>query len=662
LTSSKNYFEDYYLEMGYFDVDEEIYADSGYNESGYVLGDTTQETTETTATLSVVVLPGLTLSAQATVRTVEAITAQLQASVVGLSCSARVGVLVNATLSMDIVSLGFSGAANYDINVDRPLVADLHDTVHAAQPAALQTPVTWHDGLDRACVQASRWGAGTQLRPSNTAWFADGRRYRSGTAGAWQDGRSVVREQAAPWQDGAQAHSGAVSAWQDGQAVSSRTSAGMQDATRTRTTAGASWQDGGRLAAQVTRSVRQATPKKAVLVLVWHEGIVPAAGQWIPSAPEPTGRTPDPNLVFERPAGTAGNLVFNWSSDAIVVAARKVYIVINDVSLMRVDTSTYLNVLSLEISIDSGSWVHSWNATVAYSDWDALNAGYVSNELVELLATVNGHQWRLLAEGTPKRTRVFGQTSVSISGRGYAAWLDTPYADEVSHYNDSALTAQQLMALALTTNGVSLGWDLDWQITDWTVPAGLWSHTGSPIAGVLDVAASVQAIIQADPTEQILHVLPYYPASPWEWSTLDPDVVLPLDIIPEEDLEPVIKPVYNRVYVSGSSQGVIGQVTRTGTAGDKLAQMVTHPLITAEAAARQRGIAILGDSGHQAIITRQMPISTDTGLIKVGQLIKATETAETWRGLVRSVKVSANWTNDALVVRQAFDLERHYEL
>lgn len=120
-------------------------------------------------------------------------------------------------------------------------------------------------------------------------------------------------------------------------------------------------------------------------------------------------------------------------------------------------------------------------------------------------------------------------------------------------------------------------------------------------------------------------------------------------------------PVKNKRQWNFESK-LIGRVTRTGTAGDKLAQMVTHPLITTEAAVRQRGIAILGDCGHQATITRQMPISTDTGLIQVGQLIKATETAETWLGLVRSVKVSANWTNDALVVRQAFDLERHYEL
>jgi hypothetical protein len=39
MTDAANYFEDYYLEMGYFDVDVEVYVAYGYNESGYVNGD-----------------------------------------------------------------------------------------------------------------------------------------------------------------------------------------------------------------------------------------------------------------------------------------------------------------------------------------------------------------------------------------------------------------------------------------------------------------------------------------------------------------------------------------------------------------------------------------------------------------------------------------------
>ena len=47
-------------------------------------------------------------------------------------------------------------------------------------------------------------------------------------------------------------------------------------------------------------------------------------------------------------------------------------------------------------------------------------------------------------------------------------------------------TAQQLALQALDLTGYTLDWDL----TDWLVPAGAWSHSGTPLA-------AVQAIVEA---------------------------------------------------------------------------------------------------------------------------------------------------------------------
>ena len=71
-----------------------------------------------------------------------------------------------------------------------------------------------------------------------------------------------------------------------------------------------------------------------------------------------------------------------------------------------------------------------------------------------------------------------------------------------------------------------------------------------------------------------------YPAVPWEWSSVTPDFVLPVDALARESLRWVEKPGYNRVFVSGQDVGVLGQVTRAGTAGDILAPMVVNALIT----------------------------------------------------------------------------------
>ena len=51
-----------------------------------------------------------------------------------------------------------------------------------------------------------------------------------------------------------------------------------------------------------------------------------------------------------------------------------------------------------------------------------------------------------------------------------------------------------------------------------------------------------------------------------------------VDAVARESLRWLEKPAYNRVFVSGQDVGVLGQVTRAGTAGDVLAPMVVDPL------------------------------------------------------------------------------------
>lgn len=271
---------------------------------------------------------------------------------------------------------------------------------------------------------------------------------------------------------------------------------------------------------------------------------------------------------------------------------------------------------------------------------------------------MNGYRWLLVAEGAPRRSRSFGKTTVRLQGRSIASELDEPVADVQNFHATELLTAQQLMAMALTTNGASLGWSLDWQISDWTVPGGIWSITGAPIAGVLNVA---EAVIQADRSSRTLHVLPRYKAAPWEWNTLTPDIEIPPDILLSDETEPVQKPSCNAIYVAGQVAGKLSRVYRAGTAADKLAQMVSHPLLTETTANRQRGIAELSDTGRMARVSITMPVSEDTGLLEVGQLASLTEPADPWLGLITATGVSARYTDGSgVLLTQTATLERHY--
>jgi len=116
-------------------------------------------------------------------------------------------------------------------------------------------------------------------------------------------------------------------------------------------------------------------------------------------------------------------------------------------------------------------------------------------------------------------------------------------------------------------------------------------------------------------------------------------LMVPAEAVQQEATEWRSRPAYNRVFVSGESAGVLGQITRDGTAGDVLADMVTDPLITHADAARQRGLAILADTGDQVHYTLRLPVLEETGVIVPGKSVRYTEGSADRRGLVRATSV-----------------------
>lgn len=268
----------------------------------------------------------------------------------------------------------------------------------------------------------------------------------------------------------------------------------------------------------------------------------------------------------------------------------------------------------------------------------------LDGELVELGAEINGAPYRLLLERRARR-REYGSAEISLSGRGRAALLAAPASPILTFGNaGQARTAQQLLADALTVNGVSNGWSVDWRVTDWLVPAGAWSHQGSYIDAAKRIAEAAGGYVQAHDTDAVLQVLARYPVPPWEWSAAMPDLELPPDVVTQEGIEWEEKAAYNRVFVSGAGTGgVLGQVTRAGTAGDQLAPMVTDPLMTHADAVRQRGRAILAGTGRQATVSLRLPVLSETGVIKPGRLVRYLDdtVAQPRLGLVRSTAVEA---------------------
>ncbi|QPF74186.1 hypothetical protein G8A07_15530 [Roseateles sp. DAIF2] len=376
----------------------------------------------------------------------------------------------------------------------------------------------------------------------------------------------------------------------------------------------------------------------------------------IPPRPDPC-YTPSTRLVFADRSG-GPHLVFicdkhDIRPDPVIVPIREVYMVTNNVSLTRLVDGAPVPVLSASLSLEADSWTWGFSASLPGQVLSLVEPQ--SSGPVELLANINGTVFHVVVEQIA-RERAFGQSNVRVSGRGRNAVLDAPYAPVQTFTNPGQRTSQQLMDDVLTLNGVSLGWQIDWGLEAWPVPAGVFSHQGSYITALVAIAKAGGGYLQPHAEAKRFAVRPRYPVAPWDWGSVTPDFVLPSDVVTRESMTWREKPAYNRVFVtSGHGQGVTGQVTRAGSAGTVLAPMVVDQLITTGAAARQRGLAVLADTGRQVDVALRMPVLPETGVIRPGAFVQYRDGPAVRMGLVRSVGIAAGFPD----VWQTLGVETH---
>lgn len=340
----------------------------------------------------------------------------------------------------------------------------------------------------------------------------------------------------------------------------------------------------------------------------------------------------------------------------IDVPIQRTYLVSNSASLTLVATGQALEASTISVAIDADSWAWELRATVIGEPsiaWLRQAA-----QPVELEATLNGYTWRVVLDDW-QRSRAWGELpAITLSARSLAAYLGAPHAAARSYTETQSRTAQQLAEQELP-----LGWTLDWQIDDWLVDSGAWHYTNrTPIEAITAIATAAGAVVQAHPREPRLIIAPRYQVPHWAWQGETPDVTLPPDVLTRLGSQYRPSEPLNAVYVSGETTGVLALVKRTGTAGDRLGEMIVDPLTTRQAPARGRGLSVLSASGEQTRETLALPVASDiAGLLSTGQLLRVAPDGDDWRGLVRAVSVSAQLSNDALVVEQTAELERHLE-
>lgn len=584
-----------------------------------------------------------------------------------LSGFRNVAVEVGDTTEVRVEALitGLRGAeaqVSFDLAVERPVVGE-HT---AAWESALQieTPLTStfdHDtGLQQGHTNA--WDAAIRLEVGVSADAQNAIRIQQPAMTAFEEAVDVQRSFGSSFEDVIRIRQEVSSAFENAVPLVNGTTQRFEDAYRDRRQwAQTGFQDAKQLVVGVEQRWEIAKALEKFFNSRYEEAMWPPIGKEVPPIIPPVGEpcyTPNTRLVFVEPATSDTRLVFVCEKgkppDAtVVIPVREVYMVQNNVTLTRVDDGSEIEALSINIALDADSWTWRFSAGIAPADRDLVENEDDSPVEVEL--TINGQPLRFIIEDVAE-DRSFAKTDIAVTGRGKSAGLDAPYAPVLNFSNDSVVTAQQLMAQVLTINGVPLGWDIDWRIVDWAIPAGAFTHNGTYVTALNSIAQAAGAYIQPHDTEDELIVLPRYPKGPWDWYTITPDIELPAALAQRVGISKTNKPNYNRAWVTGTIKDTINaKITRAGTDGALAAPGFTDPLITAVEVARQKGLEILSNTGRIRRISQRYPVLPEMGLVTPGKMVKYVDGGVDYLGIVRSISVDISMPT----VWQTVEIETH---
>ena len=457
--------------------------------------------------------------------------------------------------------------------------------------------------------------------------------------------------------------------WQEGNPLARNTGSGFEQLLPFKHNKVATWQDAQYLTAVREQLYNVAQWFARQVRVPWEEARKPASGREVPYVPPVTPPyVPFYNLNFlcKCKFPDALNVVLNFGKNPCpdesgAITDRKVYFIVNTLSLKRVQDDEQIHINSVSVGIDKDSWCWAFNANIPYTELEKVEPTMAGPVEVEL--EINGLLWRILVEEYDKK-EAFAKTDISIKGRSVTAYLESPYAPVRSYTQSAAVLSRQLAEAELTRAGLVTGFSLDWQLVDalgWQMPAGTWSYNDlTPIQVIQAIAQGAGGYVNSHPSQKSLLVVPDYPAPFWEWDGLTPARTIPESLIKNRSLRWMEKPAYNGVYVSGENTGVTALVKRTGTDGAFQAPMYVNPMISHSSAARNKGISLLSAGGKQARVGMDLPMESSLGLVTPGTLIAVQPTTGgAWRGLVRSTNISAAW-GGGLTVNQALELERHY--
>jgi len=342
-------------------------------------------------------------------------------------------------------------------------------------------------------------------------------------------------------------------------------------------------------------------------------------------------------------------------------AARSYIVIQQDVIFRRVSDSQAIKLLDCSVRTDINSFAWSISGRVASRDDIAYirpASGPVETELV-----VNGYTWRFWIENTTDNYGYSSGGAYAFTGTSPSVELAKPYDVPVTKVY-GLTQAQQIVNVEL----LGTGWAWDWEIMDWIIPADVFSVNELTKMEILSrIAKAVGGFVNTKgafpdgtPYEERLVFKYKYPVSPKNWSGETPDHTI-VDSILKQSVKWDPKPGYDHMYVSGKNAGVLVHVKRSGEPWTNAAPTIIDDLTLVQNVALQRGRNYLDATGHdQSIYTMDLTLPDSAvgipGVLQPGDLCEVTDLFETWRGIVRGVRISVQRPG----VTQTVELERHH--
>jgi len=573
----------------------------------------------------------------------------------GIRAAVRISIPARVAIAARTGGIRAVARVAYDPNLLSAVHAVTSETWQAGAPVRAGTASRWRAATALPASGRDRWQAADPLRAGPVEHWraslalagigadrwreADSRLNAGGDA--WRQSDRIVQDASEAWRDGAPLNRGETAPW-------IRTLPRLTPAWRQR------WSQGTTLSKGWIDRHGDGARLIGVEIEHWRQAGYPAnAANPGPAIPKPV---PTPwgarlNIVCPLP-GTRLNI---GRVPCVLVAEREVvkrrtYMSLNSASLVRWPDLTPLPCTSMTVETDFDSWCWGLTATLAGPDaWPLVQPTPLA---CEVLATINGFPWKFLLD-VPSNARSFGSNRVTLKGRSRSAWLHSPYTPSRNLSESNPREIVQLAEQALENTG----WTVDWQAANWLVPGGRWVRTDTPIGALLRLIGATDDGLYTDPAAQIITAQPRWPAASWLLDGEVADLLVPEDAVITLTQAPVYTLPLNGVYVSGTTHGALALVKIAGTDGalQPDAPLIDELLCDPEGvAARQRGLNALSDSGAGFEMDAELQLTTEVGLVRPGLVVSIAG----MKGISRSVKVNADWTEDGLKVRQSVGLER----